>query len=363
VKVDDRCVTAPDDLLTISVYAQRVGLTPSALRFYDDCGLLKPAHVDAGSGYRFYAVDQESRGVLLRSLRDVDLPLADVRAVLDGAPEDAARVLLAHVRALEAKVEPARRVAAGILGSLPGADRACWVTLSGAEFASAARQVIPAVAQADDDPALTCVLLDLGADEASFVATDRYRLAVRVLKPRRFDGIPRQILIPATVLADVARWAARGEEVRIEAGGDVTTLVSGDDRRVVTALPGEFPDYRTILVNIGAPATRVIVDRMALLNRLVDGGPAPVIRCTTGDDRLIVSTADGDGSTFDAICSGPAMTVAFGTGVLGAALSTSVGPDVLLELVAPNRPVVVRSADQGTFTTLVMPVRLDPEHR
>ena len=33
--------------------------------------------------------------------------------------------------------------------------------------------------------------------------------------------------------------------------------------------------------------------------------------------------------------------------------------DVLLEICEPARPVVVRSADQGTFTTLVMPVRLD----
>lgn len=361
MKVDDLSVTVPDRLLTISVYADRVGLTPSALRFYDDCGLLTPAHVDAGSGYRYYAVDQEPRGAMLRSLRDVDLPLADVRAVLDGAPEDAARVLLAHIRALEAKVEPARRVAAGILESLPRAGRECRVTLSGAEFASAARQVVPAAATTDDDPALACVLLDLGADEASFVATDRYRLAVRVLKPRRFDGVPRQILIPAAVLSDLARWAARGEEVRIEVGANGNALIIGDERREVTAVPAEFPDYRAILVNVGTPTTRVIVDRMALLNHLLDGDPAPVIQLAIGDDHIVVSTAAAVGPTFDAICTGPAMTVAFGTGLLGAALSASVGPDVLLELVAPNRPAVVRSADQGTFTTLAMPVRLDPQ--
>jgi DNA polymerase III subunit beta len=51
--------------------------------------------------------------------------------------------------------------------------------------------------------------------------------------------------------------------------------------------------------------------------------------------------------------------VGFTVGLLAAALEASVGPDVLLEICAPARPVVVRSADQGTFTTLVMPVRLD----
>ncbi|MEU6867976.1 hypothetical protein ABZ924_32875 [Streptomyces sp. NPDC046876] len=40
-----------------------------------------------------------------------------------------------------------------------------------------------------------------------------------------------------------------------------------------------------------------------------------------------------------------------------AARETAVGPDALLEVpAAPARPVLVRSADQGTFTTLVMPV-------
>ncbi|MGW0916640.1 hypothetical protein ACWD1Z_33680, partial [Streptomyces sp. NPDC002784] len=45
--------------------------------------------------------------------------------------------------------------------------------------------------------------------------------------------------------------------------------------------------------------------------------------------------------------------------LLAPALEASVGPDVLLEISAADRPVVVRSADQGSFTTLVMPVALN----
>ncbi|MEU0090148.1 MerR family transcriptional regulator, partial [Kribbella sp. NPDC006257] len=77
-----------DELLTISAFARRVGLAPSALRFYDDCGLLRPAEVDEQNGYRYYSPSQEPRATLLRDLREIDLPLADVRVVLD---EEAAR--------------------------------------------------------------------------------------------------------------------------------------------------------------------------------------------------------------------------------------------------------------------------------
>ncbi|WP_241746010.1 hypothetical protein [Streptomyces lydicus] len=54
---------------------------------------------------------------------------------------------------------------------------------------------------------------------------------------------------------------------------------------------------------------------------------------------------------------GPGLRIAFDPAVLVPALEAGVGPDVLLEIAAPDRPVLVRSADQGSFTTLVMPVR------
>ncbi|MGZ4651928.1 MerR family DNA-binding transcriptional regulator [Oryzihumus sp.] len=94
-------MTSPE--LSIGAFAHLVGLTPSALRFYDDCGLLHPARVDSGSGYRWYAVSQEPRARLLADLRVVDLPLVSVRAVLDGSPEEATRLLEDHLAAWRAR--------------------------------------------------------------------------------------------------------------------------------------------------------------------------------------------------------------------------------------------------------------------
>ncbi|MGP3915848.1 MerR family DNA-binding transcriptional regulator [Nonomuraea sp. 10N515B] len=41
-------------LLTIGAFARAARLSPKALRLYDELGLLRPAAVDGGSGYRFY---------------------------------------------------------------------------------------------------------------------------------------------------------------------------------------------------------------------------------------------------------------------------------------------------------------------
>lgn len=69
--------------MPIGVFAQRSGLTSSALPFYADSGLLKPAEVDPISGYRYYSADQVARATVLRQLREIAMPLAAVEAVLD----------------------------------------------------------------------------------------------------------------------------------------------------------------------------------------------------------------------------------------------------------------------------------------
>lgn len=76
--------------MTIGEFSRLVGVTPSALRYYDDCGLLVPARTDARTGYRFYTPAQQRRAVLIRLLRDAGLPLADVRRVVEG-PERPSR--------------------------------------------------------------------------------------------------------------------------------------------------------------------------------------------------------------------------------------------------------------------------------
>ena len=62
------------------------------------------------------------------------------------------------------------------------------------------------------------------------------------------------------------------------------------------------------------------------------------------------------GPVLPALCTGPPLRIAFDPAVLLPALEAGVGPDVLLDVASAAEPVVVRSADQGSFTTLVMPV-------
>ena len=73
-----------DELLSIGRFAQLTGLTAKALRHYDELGLLRPAHVDDFTGYRWYLVDQARAAVAIRRLRGFELPLDEIAEVLDG---------------------------------------------------------------------------------------------------------------------------------------------------------------------------------------------------------------------------------------------------------------------------------------
>ncbi|MFI7090773.1 DNA polymerase III subunit beta family protein [Streptomyces lydicus] len=404
-----------EDLLSIGTFARRVGLTPSALRFYDDCGVLRPARVDGVTGYRRYGAGQAARAVRLRQLREAGLPLVDVAVVLDG-PEDAAHgVLRAHLERMRRNEAEARALVERLLPEAPEGAGHCraWARarIGGAELASAVRQVAPAAATGnarERHPVLGHVLLELSSGEVRLVATDRYRLAVRVLRPTEFEGGPRHALIDAGAARALAEWAVRRRTVELECAEDEAEvrLRSGTDVREVpagcTAGRGGgaeatvFPDYRLMLEGLEAGRHRLIVDREALRDAVAgrarvvsltvagggtgggedaeggrqecgvsretaSGEAAEVSRETApgapAEQTLTVSDGGREPVRLRLIAEGSRLRIAFDPAVLLPALEAGVGPDVLLEIASVERPVVVRSADQGSFTTLVMPVR------
>lgn len=80
--IESDSANAPDELITIGVLARASELTATALRFYDDCGLLPPARVDDVTGYRYYTPEQRERAVTIRRLREIGMPLDTVAAAV-----------------------------------------------------------------------------------------------------------------------------------------------------------------------------------------------------------------------------------------------------------------------------------------
>jgi DNA-binding transcriptional MerR regulator len=86
------------ELLSIGRFGRLSGLTVKALRHYDEIGLLRPAHVDDWTGYRYYALSQARDAEAIRRLRALEVPLDEV-AELIGADDATLRERLAVHRA------------------------------------------------------------------------------------------------------------------------------------------------------------------------------------------------------------------------------------------------------------------------
>ncbi|MDR3406133.1 MAG: MerR family transcriptional regulator [Chthoniobacter sp.] len=74
----------PNDpqLFTIGEFSQISGLSVKALRYYDEKGLLKPAHVDVATDYRYYDAACVERARVIARLRELQFPLGEIASIL-----------------------------------------------------------------------------------------------------------------------------------------------------------------------------------------------------------------------------------------------------------------------------------------
>jgi DNA-binding transcriptional MerR regulator len=98
----------PADLMLIREFSARSRLTQKALRLYDALGLLEPVFTDPHSGYRYYAEDQLGRARLISLLRQLEMPLGRIAAVLDLHGVQAAREVSAYWHEVEAVMRERR---------------------------------------------------------------------------------------------------------------------------------------------------------------------------------------------------------------------------------------------------------------
>jgi DNA-binding transcriptional MerR regulator len=97
-------VSDRSEYLTIGQIARLSGLTTKALRHYHAVGVLAPAVVDDESGYRLYARDQVEVARDIRVLRELHVPLGDIRVIIENRGGCAGSRLVAHRRRLGAQL-------------------------------------------------------------------------------------------------------------------------------------------------------------------------------------------------------------------------------------------------------------------
>ncbi|MEU3447084.1 MerR family transcriptional regulator [Streptomyces thermolilacinus] len=109
-------------MFTIGDFARHGRVSVRMLRHYDAIGLLRPAHVDPYSGYRFYEAGQLARLNRVIALKDLGFTLDQVRSIVDD--EVGADELRGMLRLRRAELEAAVAEANARLGQVAARLRA-----------------------------------------------------------------------------------------------------------------------------------------------------------------------------------------------------------------------------------------------
>ncbi len=116
-------------------------------------------------------------------------------------------------------------------------------TIAAEDFADAVGQVSVAASREEVTPVLTGVMMNVASKTVSFVATDRFRVAVRDL-PSKGSKAEKEVLIPARVMAEVAKTFSHDKEIEIGLGAQDKELVSfraGGKTVVTSTIKGKYP--------------------------------------------------------------------------------------------------------------------------
>ncbi|OZM70326.1 hypothetical protein CFN78_25725 [Amycolatopsis antarctica] len=348
------------ELITIGVLARSSGLTASALRFYADSGVLEPSTVDPTSGYRYYTPAQAERAVLIRRLREMEMPLDRVAEVLAAGAQAASAIIDEHLAHPADRVERARATAAAVRAALAPASGPPPVRLGGAVFTHAVEQVLTATIHEPGLPVLNGVHLEARADGLVLTATDRYRLSTRTLVVELPGGEGWSVTADADGLRLLMPWTRRQHSLAVHPSGGGLRIATDTEARDCRTLAATFPDWRLLLASLPETRTRALIGRDAL-RRVLEEQPERRVRfrLPAGGAAVTVRSAGAETRSIPAVLTGPAIDIDFDLPSLYPAISTAVGPDVLIDLAAPDLPVVVRSAADGDLTTLVMPLAPD----
>ena len=233
-------------------------------------------------------------------------------------------------------------------------------------FVATADRVARAASRDDTRPVLTGVLVRIGPDGITMVATDSYRLAAMQTPLDAPPADTREAIIPARALQEVGRLAAAMKATELELViGDAQALFRiGGARLTSRLIDGQFPDYKQLIPE--RFEYEVAFDRaeiVSVLSRIgvVAQRSAP-IRLAFDHGQVTVSAVSeqlGEGhESLPVSFSGEAFEIGFNAEFLRDGVDSVSGDELRLGLISPLRPGLLQGGDDG-YRYLLMPIRLN----
>jgi len=229
-------------------------------------------------------------------------------------------------------------------------------------------KVLFAAATDEGRPLLTGVKIHTKDQQLLMAATDGYRLSVKSAK-MSLGGLPKEAVVPARALSEVARVAQEEKEekeVAVAAVGESQLGFWVGDTEIITRLiSGDYPNYEKIIP--AQHATRALINKDSL-NQAVRAAAifardnANIIKIIVDKQKIVVAANApqvGEGSVeIEAKVDGEGGEIAFNSRFLLDFLANLSEEEFLFEMTGSLNPGVFRPVKDDSYLHLIMPVRV-----
>jgi DNA polymerase-3 subunit beta len=233
------------------------------------------------------------------------------------------------------------------------------------------RTTVFAVSTDETRAILTGVLLRRDEEGMRIVATDSYRLALRLL-PKRDAGTTEawEVIIPARALQELSRMldpAATETPAKIRASEQQILFEVGPYTLISRLIEGQFPNYQRLLQQQQDTRCRMVLNRQELLAAIRRAAIMAraeasklIFRASEGSLKISAESADlGQASEeLPANIEGGELEIGFNAEYLTDVLAVLECENVTWELTGPLSPGVVRASEDPDYLYVVMPMQL-----
>ncbi len=232
-------------------------------------------------------------------------------------------------------------------------------------FISAVKQIIKAVSRDETRPILTGILFNIVKDKLKIVATDSYRLAIKEITIKNAGEDRIKIVVPARVLDEIIKIVPLGEkELTITVSENQTAFSFGKITLISRLIEGEFPKYQQLLpesyqaqLQLNKDTLIGVVKRVSLM--ALNNSP---IKINIADKKMKVSSQTPEvGEAVEELDIKEdieAITIAFNAQYLLDGLLSVKENELVLEIIGPLNPALIRAPEEEDFLYLIMPVRV-----
>ena len=231
-------------------------------------------------------------------------------------------------------------------------------------FKSTIRQTVFATTQDETRPILTGVLFEIVNNNASFVALDGYRLALKTIKVNSTGDV--KVVVPAKTLIELNKILEDEEDdvdVVLTPGHIVFRL--GDTVVYSRLLEGQFLNYRDIIRE--EHNTRVKVNRREFQNSLERASllakeeKANLVKLNILEDKLIIKSNSEIGNVHEELPlekTGEDVQIAFNSKYIIDGIKAMDVEKIELSFMGSLNPCIIKPEESNNYTYLVLPVRL-----